>query len=62
VAQHPPREVDFYPPGGFLLLLPTSSLRDRALSCNVGFSVGRAKLQLIPLSRMAGVEVAKLQF
>jgi hypothetical protein len=55
-------DVDFYPPKGFLLLLPTPALRDRALACNGGLPVGRAKLQLLPWSRMVGAEVAKLSF
>jgi hypothetical protein len=37
-------EVDFYPPKGFLLLLPSPSIHDRALSDNAGVTVGRAKL------------------
>jgi hypothetical protein len=55
-------EVDFFPPKGFLLLLPSPDLRDRGLSCNDGFSIGRAKLQLLPWTRLVGAEAAKLAF
>jgi hypothetical protein len=54
--------VDFFPPQGFLLLLPEPGLRDRALSSNGGLAVGRAKLQLLPWMRKAGAEAAKLPF
>jgi hypothetical protein len=54
--------VDFYPPKGFLLLLPTPALRDRALACSGGLPAGPAKLQLLLWTRMAGAEVAKLCF
>jgi hypothetical protein len=54
--------VDFFPPQGFLLLLPEPVLRDRALSSNGGLAVGRAKLQLLPWMRKAGAEAAKLPF
>jgi hypothetical protein len=59
-----PRDVhvDFYPPKGFLLLLPSSEIRDHALSSNAGITAGRAKLQLIPWTRMARADVCKLQF
>jgi hypothetical protein len=41
-------EVDFYPNKGFLVLLPSPSVRDHALSANSGLVVGQAKLQLLP--------------
>lgn len=50
--------VEFCPPKGFLLLLPSPAIRDRALSSNAGVAVGRAKLQ----TRLAGAETAKLSF
>jgi hypothetical protein len=54
--------VDFYPSKGFLVLLPTLTICDRALSANSGLTVGHAKLQLLPWTRMAGAEVLKLPF
>jgi hypothetical protein len=54
--------VDFYPPGGFLPLLPTPNHRDRALSSNDGITVGCVKLQLLPWTRMAGANAVKLPF
>jgi hypothetical protein len=54
--------VEFYPPKGFLLLLPSPAIRDRALSSNAGVAVGRGKLQLMPWTRLAGAETAKLSF
>jgi hypothetical protein len=55
-------EVDFFPPKGFLLLLPSLDLRDWALSCNDDVSIGRAKLQLLPWARLVGTEATKLSF
>jgi hypothetical protein len=55
-------EVDFYPNKGFLVLLPTPVLRDRILTANSGIPVGRAKLQLLPWTRLAGAEAIKLSF
>jgi hypothetical protein len=54
--------VELSPPKGFLLLLPTPDIRHHVLTANAGLAVGRAKLQLMPWTRLAGVEAAKLQF
>jgi hypothetical protein len=54
--------VDFFPPKGFLLLLPSPDLRGRAMAGDQGFSVGQARLHLMPWYRMAGAEAAKLPF
>jgi hypothetical protein len=54
--------VDFFPPKGFLLLLPSPNLRDQALSCNDDVSIGHAKLQLLPWALLVGAEAAKLSF
>jgi hypothetical protein len=54
--------VDFYPDKGFLVLLPTSGIRDRALSSNAGLGVGQAKLHLRPWTRLAGAESSTLPF
>jgi hypothetical protein len=54
--------VDFFPPKGFLLLLPSPAIRDQALTFNDGITIGRVKLHLIPWTRMAGAKAAKLSF
>jgi hypothetical protein len=54
--------VEFYPPNGFLLLLPSPELRDHVLAANGGLTVGHAKLQLLPCTHLAGAEAAKLAF
>jgi hypothetical protein len=51
--------VHFYPSIGFLVLLPTPTLRDCALSANSGLTVGHAKWQLLPGTRMAGADALK---
>jgi hypothetical protein len=55
-------DVEFFPAKGFLVLLPTSALHDRALSSDVGLAIGQAKLQLLPWTHMAGAEHVKLLF
>jgi hypothetical protein len=55
-------EVDLYPNKGFLVLPPSPSVRDHALSANTGFTVGQAKLLLLPWTRFAGAEAIKLPF
>jgi hypothetical protein len=54
--------VDFYPNKGFLVLLPSPTLRDRVLTANFGVAVGRAKLQLLSWTRMAEAEAVTLPF
>jgi hypothetical protein len=54
--------VKFYPPSGFLLLLPSPNLRDHVLASNDGLTIRRAKLQLLPWTCLAGAEAAKMAF
>jgi hypothetical protein len=54
--------VKFYPPSGFLLLLPTSALCDKVQVGNAGLTINRAKLQLLPWTHLAGPEATKLSF
>jgi hypothetical protein len=60
----PPRDisVDFFPPKGFMLLLPSPRLRDRVLDNNFELVAGQAKIQLLPWTRLAGAEACKLPF
>jgi hypothetical protein len=55
-------EVEFYPTKGFFVLLPSSSFRDQVLAESAGLSVGQAKLQFLPWTRMAGAVKSKLSF
>jgi hypothetical protein len=55
-------DITFYPLGGFLLLLPTPNHHGRVLSSNDSITVGHAKLQLLPWTRMAGANAVKLLF
>jgi hypothetical protein len=54
--------VEFYPPSGFLLLLPSQDLHDHVLASNDGLTIGCAKLQLLPWTCLAGAEAAKMAF
>jgi hypothetical protein len=54
--------VDFYPPSGFLMLLPSPELCDRVLAFSSGLAVGLAELQLMSWTRLAGAEASKLSF
>jgi hypothetical protein len=60
----PPRDigVDFFPLKGFMLLLPSTCLHDRALDNNFGLIAGQAKIQLLPWTRLAGADACKLSF
>jgi hypothetical protein len=54
--------VELFPPQRFLLLLSSPDLWDRALSCNDDVGIGRAKLQLLPWTRLVGAKAASLPF
>jgi hypothetical protein len=54
--------VDFFPPTGFLVLLPSLSIRDRVLDNNNGHVVGQVRIQLLPWTRLIGAETSKLSF
>jgi hypothetical protein len=52
--------IKFFPPSGFMLLMPNPAMRNRVLACNGGLTIGRAKLQLLPWTCKVGAEAAKL--
>jgi hypothetical protein len=54
--------INFYPWGGFLLLLPSPAIRDKVLAANAGLTIDKAKLQQLPWTRLAGTEATKLHF